>query len=127
VSPSLNNMGRRHGDPPGLFFCSPCRVDSSPKIVHFWTMKVLSVSSAKSRLGRVIDRVIKTREPVVIPRGENHVMIAPYHLPTPDEMELARVAREMDKSGVSVEENEESLAAIQSVIREYRAEKRRRK
>ncbi|MGD0207354.1 MAG: hypothetical protein ABSC89_07100 [Verrucomicrobiota bacterium] len=90
-------------------------------------MKVLSVSSAKSRLGRVIDRVIKTREPVVIPRGENHVMIAPYHLPTPDEMELARVAREMDKSGVSVEENEESLAAIQSVIREYRAEKRRRK
>jgi hypothetical protein len=90
-------------------------------------MKVLSVSNAKSRLGRVIDRVIKTREPVVIPRGENHVMFAPYHLPTPDEMELTRVAREMDKSGVSVEENEESLAAIQSVIREYRAEKRRRK
>jgi PHD/YefM family antitoxin component YafN of YafNO toxin-antitoxin module len=90
-------------------------------------VKVISVSNAKSRLGRVIDRVIKTREPVVIPRGENHVMIAPYHLPTPDEMELTRVAREMDKSGVSVEENEESLAAIQSVIREYRAEKRRRK
>jgi PHD/YefM family antitoxin component YafN of YafNO toxin-antitoxin module len=90
-------------------------------------MKVLSVSNAKSRLGRVIDQVIKTREPVVIPRGGNHVMIAPYHLPTPDEMELARIGREMDKSGVSVEENEESLAAIQEVIRTVRAEKRRRK
>jgi PHD/YefM family antitoxin component YafN of YafNO toxin-antitoxin module len=90
-------------------------------------MKVLSVSNAKSKLGRVIDQVIKTREPVVIPRGVNHVMIAPYHLPTPDEMELAAVFREMDKSGVSVEENEESDKAIQNVIREYRAEKRRRK
>ncbi|MGA3283806.1 MAG: hypothetical protein ABSD57_05025 [Verrucomicrobiota bacterium] len=90
-------------------------------------MKVLSVSNAKSRLGRVIDRVIKTREPIVIPRGENHVMIAPYHLPTPDEMELARIGREMDKSGVSVEEDEESLKAIQDVIRKYRAEKRQRK
>ena len=27
-------------------------------------MKVLSVSSAKSRLGRVIDQVIKTHEPI---------------------------------------------------------------
>lgn len=90
-------------------------------------MKVLSVSNAKSKLGRVIDQVIKTREPIVIPRGENHVMIAPYHLPTPDEMELARIGREMDNSGVSVEENEESLAEIQAVIRKVRAEKRRRK
>ncbi len=90
-------------------------------------MKVLSVSNAKSRLGRVIDQVIKTREPIVIPRGGNHVMIAPYQLPTPDEMELAAVFREMDKSGVSVEENEESDKAIQNVIREFRAEKRRRK
>jgi PHD/YefM family antitoxin component YafN of YafNO toxin-antitoxin module len=90
-------------------------------------MKVISVSNAKSKLGRVIDQVIKTREPIVIPRGENHVMIAPYHLPTPDEMELARVAKEMDKSGVVVEENEESLKAIQDVIRKYRAEKRQRK
>jgi PHD/YefM family antitoxin component YafN of YafNO toxin-antitoxin module len=90
-------------------------------------MKVLSVSHAKSRLGRVIDQVIKTHEPVVIPRGENHVMIAPYHLPTPDEMELARIGREMDKSGVLVEEDEESLKAIQDVVRKYRAEKRQRK
>lgn len=90
-------------------------------------MKVLSVSNAKSRLGRVIDQVIKTREPIVIPRGENHVMIAPYHLPTPDEMELARIGREMDKSGVLVEEDEESLAAIQNVIRKVRADKRARK
>ncbi len=90
-------------------------------------MKVISVSNVKSRLGRVIDQVIKTREPIVIPRGENHVMIAPYHLPTPDEMELARIGREMDKSGVSVEEDEESLAAIQDVIRKYRAKKHQRK
>lgn len=88
---------------------------------------MISVSTAKSKLGRVIDQVIKTREPVVIPRGENLVMIAPYQLPTPDEMELERIGREMDKSGVSVEENEESLQVIQAVIREYRAEKRRRK
>ena len=90
-------------------------------------MKVLSVSSAKSRLGRVIDRVIKTREPVVIPRGENHVMIAPYHLPTPDEMELAAVFREMDRGREPIEENAETLEAIQQVIRKYRSEKRRRK
>lgn len=90
-------------------------------------MKVLSVSSAKSRLGRVIDRVIKTREPVVIPRGENHVMIAPYHLPTPDEMELAAVFREMDRGREPIEENAETLEAIQRVIRKYRSEKRRRK
>jgi hypothetical protein len=90
-------------------------------------VKVLSVSNAKSRLGRVIDQVIKTHEPVVIPRGENHVMIAPYHLPTPDETELARIGREMDKSGVLVEEDGESLKAIQDVVRKYRAEKRQRK
>jgi PHD/YefM family antitoxin component YafN of YafNO toxin-antitoxin module len=90
-------------------------------------MKVISVSNAKTRLGRVIDQVIKTHEPVVIPRGENHVMIAPYHLPTPDEMELARVAREMDKSSVSVEEDEDSLQIIREEIRKYRAERRRRK
>ncbi|MGA3142563.1 MAG: type II toxin-antitoxin system Phd/YefM family antitoxin [Verrucomicrobiota bacterium] len=90
-------------------------------------MKVISVSNAKSRLGRVIDRVIKTREPVVIPRGENHVMIAPYHLPTPDEMELAAVFREMDRGREPIEENAETLEAIQQVIRKYRSEKRRRK
>ena len=90
-------------------------------------MKVISVSNAKSRLGRVIDRVIKTREPVVIPRGENHVMIAPYHLPTPVEMELAAVFREMDRGREPIEENAETLEAIQQVIRKYRSEKRRRK
>jgi PHD/YefM family antitoxin component YafN of YafNO toxin-antitoxin module len=90
-------------------------------------MKVLSVSNAKSRFGRVIDQIIKTREPVVVVRGEHHVMISPYELPTPDEMELARVAREMDRSGVTVEENEESLDAIRAEVRKYRAEKRSRK
>jgi len=90
-------------------------------------MKVISVSNAKSKLGRVIDRVIKTREPVVIPRGVNHVMIAPYHLPTPDEMELAAVFREMDKGREPIEENEGLDEEIQRVIREVRAEKRRRK
>lgn len=90
-------------------------------------MKVISVSNAKSRLGRVIDQVIKTREPIVIPRGENHVMITPYHLPTPDEMELAAVFREMDKGREPIEEDAESIEAIQAVVRKYRAEKRRRK
>jgi hypothetical protein len=90
-------------------------------------MKVLSVSNAKSKFGRVIDQIIKTREPVVVVRGEHHVMIAPYELPTPDEIELTRVAREMDRSGVRVEENEESIAAIQAEVRKYRTEKRNRK
>ncbi len=90
-------------------------------------MKVISVSNAKSRLGRVIDQVIKTREPVVIPRGESHVMIAPYQLPTPDEMELAAVFREMDAGRGPIEENEELDEAIQQAIRKVRAEKRRRK
>jgi hypothetical protein len=90
-------------------------------------MKVLSVSSAKSSLGRVIDQVIKTREPVVIHRGENHVMVAPYHLPAPDEMELTAAFREMDRGREPVAENAETLGAIQQVIRKYRSEKRRRK
>jgi PHD/YefM family antitoxin component YafN of YafNO toxin-antitoxin module len=89
-------------------------------------MKVMNISTAKSKLGHVVDRVISTREPVVIARGEHHVMISPYELPTPDEIELARIGREMDKSGVSVEENEESLQVIQKEIRKYRAEKRRK-
>jgi PHD/YefM family antitoxin component YafN of YafNO toxin-antitoxin module len=90
-------------------------------------MKVLSVSHAKSSFGRVIDQIIKTREPVVVVRGVHHVMISPYKLPTPDEIELARVGREMERSGVTVEENEESLEAIRAEIRKYRAEKRGRK
>jgi len=90
-------------------------------------MKVINVSTAKSKLGRVIDQVIKTQEPVVIPRGEHHVMIAPYHLPTPDEMELERIGKEMDKGREPVEEDAELTEAIQDEIRKYRAEKRRRK
>jgi PHD/YefM family antitoxin component YafN of YafNO toxin-antitoxin module len=90
-------------------------------------MKVINVSTAKSKLGRVLDQVIKTREAVVIPRGENHVMIVPYHLPTPDEMELARIGREMDKGRQSVEEDAELTDAIQKEIRKYRAERRHRK
>lgn len=90
-------------------------------------MKVLSVSRAKTRLGQVIDRVIKTREPVVIPRGQRHVVIMPYHLPTPDEIELAAVFREMDTGREPIEEDAELTEAIQEEIRKYRAEKRHRK
>lgn len=90
-------------------------------------MKVLSVSRAKTRLGQVIDRVIKTCEPVVIPRGQRHVVIMPYHLPTPDEIELAAVFREMDTGREPIEEDAELTEAIQEEIRKYRAEKRRRK
>ncbi|HZV35703.1 MAG TPA: type II toxin-antitoxin system Phd/YefM family antitoxin [Verrucomicrobiae bacterium] len=90
-------------------------------------MKVLSVSGAKAKLGRVIDQVIKTREPVVIPRGGNHVMIAPYDLPTPEEIKLGQIFKEMDKSGVFVEENEKSLNEIREAVRKYRAERRSRK
>jgi PHD/YefM family antitoxin component YafN of YafNO toxin-antitoxin module len=87
-------------------------------------MKVLSVSNAKSRVGRVIDQIIKTREPVVVVRGEHHVMISPYELPTPDEIELAAVFREMDKGREPVEEDAELIDTIQKEIRKYRAEKR---
>jgi hypothetical protein len=90
-------------------------------------MKVLSVSSAKTKLGRVIDQVIKTREPVLIPRGEKHVVIMPYHLPTPDEMELGSVFREMDKGREPVEEDAGLIEAIQQEVRKFRVEKRRRK
>ena len=90
-------------------------------------MKVISVSNAKSRLGRVIDQVIRTREPIIIPRGEKHVMIAPYQLPTPDEMELAAVFREMDRGRGLVEEDEELDEAIQQAISHVRAGRRRRK
>jgi hypothetical protein len=89
-------------------------------------MKVLSVSNARSRLGRVIDGVLKSREPVVIHRGEKHVVIMPYQLPTPDEMELARVFREMDQGRPPVEEDDELIKTIQTEVRKYRAEKRRR-
>jgi PHD/YefM family antitoxin component YafN of YafNO toxin-antitoxin module len=90
-------------------------------------MKVLSVSNAKSRFGRVIDQIIKTREPVVVVRGEHHVMISPYELPTPDEIELAAVFREMDKGREPVEEDAELIDTIQKEVRKYRAEKRSRK
>jgi PHD/YefM family antitoxin component YafN of YafNO toxin-antitoxin module len=90
-------------------------------------MKVISVSNAKSKLGRVIDQVIKTREPIVIPRGENHVMITPYDLPTPDEMELIRIGKVMDQGRETIEEDDELSEAIQEEIRKYRAEKHRRK
>ncbi len=90
-------------------------------------MKILTMSSAKTKLGQVIDQVIKTREPVVIPRGENHVVIMPYQLPTPAEAELALVCREMDKGREPIEEDDELIGAIQEEVRKYRAEKRRRK
>ena len=54
---------------------NPRAVDRGPKAVHFWTMKVMNISTAKSKLGQVIDQVVKTRDPVVILRGVNHVII----------------------------------------------------
>jgi PHD/YefM family antitoxin component YafN of YafNO toxin-antitoxin module len=90
-------------------------------------MKVVSVSNLKTKLGRVIDRVIKTHEPVVIPRGEKHVVIMPYHLPTPDETELAAIFREIDKGREPVEEDAELIGTIQQEVRKFRAEKRRRR
>ena len=79
-------------------------------------MKVLSVSRVKATLGRVIDEVIKTREPIVVPRGENHVMIAPYHLPAPDEMELTGVFRGMDKGRAPIEEDADLVKAIYGIL-----------
>ncbi len=90
-------------------------------------MKVLSVSNAKASLGRVIDRVIKTSEPVVIPRGENHVIILPYHLPEPDEVELARVFSRIDRGRPAIAEDSRALKAVQAEIMKYRKEKRRQK
>jgi PHD/YefM family antitoxin component YafN of YafNO toxin-antitoxin module len=90
-------------------------------------MKVISVSDAKAKLGRVIDQVIKTRQPIVIPRGQGHVMIAPYDLPNPEEMELARVRKQLDDGREPIEENAELTDAIQHEIRKYRANRRPRK
>ena len=90
-------------------------------------MKILSARDAQSNPGRVIRRMVKRGDPRVIPRVASQVRIAPYQPQTPDEFELARVAKEMDKRGVSVEEDEESLQIIQAEIRKYRAEKRQRK
>ena len=90
-------------------------------------MKVISVSHAKTKLGRVIDQVIKTREPVLIPRGERHVVIMPYRLPSPEEMELAGLFREMDHGRAPLEEDATLVGAIQQEVRQYRSEQRRRK
>jgi hypothetical protein len=90
-------------------------------------VKVLSVSGAKARLGKVIDQVLKSREPVVIPRGRSHVMIAPYDLPTPDEIQMSALFQKMDKGRASVEDNEEAIEIIRAEVRKIRAEKRRRK
>jgi hypothetical protein len=54
-------------------------------------------------------------------------MIAPYHLPTPDEMELAAIFREIDRGRKPIEEDAELTEAIRQEIRKYRAGKRRRK
>jgi len=48
-------------------------------------------------------------------------MIAPYHLPTLDEMELTRLGSELDKSKPSIEEDAELTDAIQQEIRKHRA------
>jgi hypothetical protein len=46
---------------------------------------------------------------------------------TPDEAELARIGKELDRAGGVIKEDAEMTDAIHQVIRKYRAEKHRRK
>ena len=83
----------------------------------------MSVSQAKARLGRVIDNVVKSGEPVVIARGQKHVIVSHYELPTPEYIELMRIRGELDRGGVSSGETPEFIEQVQAEIRKYRAEK----
>jgi hypothetical protein len=55
--------------------------------VHFRTengpMDYLTVSSAKPKLGRLMDRVLKNGEPLIIRRGKRFVQISEYLVPEP--------------------------------------------
>jgi hypothetical protein len=56
-------------------------------MVHYWTdyrsMEYLTVSTAKPKLGRLLDRVLKKGSPVVIRRGNRYVQLSEYVLPDP--------------------------------------------
>lgn len=60
-----------------------CSIDR----VQFWTdyrsMEYLTVSTAKPKLGRLLDRVLKKGAPVVIRRGNRFVQLSEYVLPDP--------------------------------------------
>lgn len=46
-------------------------------------MDYLTVSAAKPKLGRLMDRVLKKGEPVIIRRGNRFLQISEYILPEP--------------------------------------------
>jgi hypothetical protein len=46
-------------------------------------MDYLTVSTAKPKLGRLLDRVLKKGEPVIIRRGNRFLQISEYVLPEP--------------------------------------------
>jgi hypothetical protein len=46
-------------------------------------MDYLTVSSAKPKMGRLMDRVLKKGEPVIIRRGKRFVQISEYVVPDP--------------------------------------------
>lgn len=46
-------------------------------------MEYLSVTGAKPRLGRLMDRVLKKGEPVIIRRGRRFVQLSEYVVPEP--------------------------------------------
>jgi len=46
-------------------------------------MNYLTVTSAKPRLGRLMDRVLKKGDPVIIRRGKRFVQLSEYIVPEP--------------------------------------------
>jgi hypothetical protein len=46
-------------------------------------MDFLTVTSAKPKLGRLMDRVLKKGEPIVIRRGKRFVQLSEYVVPEP--------------------------------------------
>lgn len=46
-------------------------------------MDYMTVSSAKPKLGRLMDRVLKKGEPVIIRRGKRFVQLSEYVVPQP--------------------------------------------
>jgi hypothetical protein len=46
-------------------------------------MDYMTVSAAKPKLGRLMDRVLKKGEPVIIRRGKRFVQISEYVVPEP--------------------------------------------
>jgi hypothetical protein len=46
-------------------------------------MEYLTVSTAKPKLGRLMDRVLKKGEPVIIRRGNRFLQISEYVVPDP--------------------------------------------